>query len=134
MGYFAFNILSKLLSNEERQNLLHPWSKAEFLYASHILKGSSTDTILVAENAAPVNLDHQLTMGEFILMELYRLGQVDENTMIDLKELFQALDKNHNDLISYEEIMQLDYASGRARASTESRLSSKVKGKTSNAV
>ena len=66
---------------------------------------------------ASINLQHELTMGEFILLELYRLGQVDENRLTDLKELFTALDKNHNDTISFEEIQQLDYSSGVAKPS-----------------
>ena len=125
MGYFAFSFLSKFVANERRETLLHPWSKEEFMYASHILKSPSTEDYPVVKNGksaeTPINFDHQLTMGEFILMEMYRLGQIDENVLIDLKELFQALDKNHNDVISFDEIMQLDYSSGRGMISTEAK-------------
>ena len=138
MGYFAFSFLSKLVANEEKEMLLHPWSKEEFIYASHILKSDSTEVYPTVRNVntknSQVDFDHQLTMGEFILMEMYRLGQIDENKMADLKELFKALDKTQNDMISYDEIMQLDYASGGARATPSSKILSTKNKKNSNSV
>ena len=59
---------------------------------------------------------------------------VDENKMADLKELFKALDKTQNDKISYDEIMQLDYASGGARATPTSKILSTKNKKNSNSV
>ena len=68
--------------------MLQPWTVREFHYAEHLLRSGNKTFIQPEEEH---RRDNVLTMGEFMLMELYRLGCVDEELLIMLKELFIAL-------------------------------------------
>jgi len=66
-------------------------------------------------------MGNSLSMGEFILMELYRLGDVDEDAISMLKSTFLALDKKHTDGVTFGELEVLDYSSAEPRATEASR-------------
>ena len=94
LSYFAYQFIVNLVKNKQKRMMIQPWNQREFDYAEHLLKTTHTNSIIPNEKHSE---ESYLTMGEFILMELYRLGNVDEETMMVLKDIFIALVQSLSD-------------------------------------
>lgn len=78
LGQFAFLVIEFAATEHQRQRLAKPITESEFLYAANILSETGSTT---------------LVLGEFIFLELMRLGQTNQRQIELIKSKFMSLDK-----------------------------------------
>ena len=105
MAMMALYFISRLLDNTVKIQILKPWTRQEFDFAHKILRPYNSNSVKLSQEKL-----HTLSLGDFLLMELLRLGQVDDQLLADLKELFSALDVDGNGRVSFEELQQIENA------------------------
>ena len=88
LSYFAYQFIADMVKNQQKKTILEPWTRREFSFAELLLRSPQKDFTVISDN---FNRENSLSMGEFILMELYRLGDVDEDTISMLKSTYMAL-------------------------------------------
>ena len=105
MAMMALYFISRLLDNTVKIQILKPWTRREFEFAHKILRPYNATSEKISDQEK-----YTLSLGDFLLMELLRLGQVDDQLLADLKELFSALDVDGDDRVSFEELQQIENA------------------------
>jgi hypothetical protein len=123
LGILAFLAIRKYQVNKQRKNLLRPWSKDEFDFASRIcsddLISLVSDSRVPNKRVAEENISKKIDFSQFALMELSRLGQIDNDLLIGMKELFCALDTKASGSISFEDLNQMDQSGARELTTVE---------------
>jgi hypothetical protein len=120
-GQFASSIMAYATELRQAKLLRAPIQEAEFIFAANILSESS-DT---------------LQMGEFILLELMKLGCTDQGQINRLKQKFHELDKDHKGVLNLSDLRlsgrivssklaDLDVAKAMARPRRRARRSSSI--------
>ena len=79
IGQFAHIAVGRAIAAREEKMLSRPIEDAEFIFAANILSPEGSQT---------------LVLGEYILLELLRLGQTNQQQIEVLKKRFYALDKD----------------------------------------
>ena len=88
LGQFATVLIERQLAAREQRALAVPISDDEFAFAQQI-----------------VSDDGEIDFAEFLVLELYRLGKVDEASVHAIKAEFDRLDRDRDGSISKAEIL-----------------------------
>lgn len=112
LGILAYLAIRKYQVNKQRQNLLRPWSKDEFIFAARICSDDlilpTSDSLVSNKRIVEDNISKKIDFSQFALIELSRLGQIDNDLLIAIKDLFRALDTKAFGSINLEDINQMD--------------------------
>ena len=87
LGQFANILIERHIAAREQRALSTPISEDEFEFAQQL----ATD-------------DGKIDLYEFVVLELYRLGKLDEGTMQSIKAEFKRLDKDGDGAIRKQEL------------------------------
>lgn len=79
MAQFARSAVARVVESREAKLLSRPIEDAEFIFAANVLSPAGSET---------------LVLGEYILLELMRLGQTNQNQIEKIKKNFYRLDKH----------------------------------------
>eukprot|EP01035_Chromulina_nebulosa_P020007 gene20007-25980_t len=89
VGEYASIIIRKAIERRNFELLSRPLESDEFMFAANILSPEGSDT---------------LVCGEYILLELMRLGKTNANQIVRLKEKFHQLDKDNSSTLDIEDL------------------------------
>ena len=99
MGQLAYVIVSGYMKNNKRILFLKPWDSVEYNYVGEVLHVNQHD-------------NHQTQKGmnfsDFLVMEMLRIGNLDNSQIHALKELYLALDRDKKGLLSFEELQKIE--------------------------
>jgi len=90
LGQFANILIERHLAAQEQRALSTPITEDEFEFAQQL-----------------VSNDGKIDLSEFVVLELYRLGKLDEGQLRAIKAEFQRLDKDRDGSIRKSEIVGL---------------------------
>jgi hypothetical protein len=91
IGQFAHIAVGRAMARQEEKMLSRPIEDAEFIFAANILSPEGSET---------------LVLGEYILLELMRLGQTNQQQIEAMKKRFYQLDQENRGELNIWDLQQ----------------------------
>jgi len=101
IGQLAYVIVSSYMKNNKRILFLKPWDSVEYNYVEEVLH---------VNNDHPNQTEAQkgMNFSDFLVMEMLRIGNVDNSQIHALKELYLALDRDKKGHLSFEDLQKVE--------------------------